>query len=177
MKLNYALEESDFLAYQMFTAFKSESVQKKKRYGWLFLTLIGGVLTLFCYAQGIPSLIIYFGIVTLLTALFYGKYFNWRYRRHYTKHIKEHYTQRIGVDIEMDIQDDYIFSKDKTGEGKLNISEIEVIHETPEHLFIQISNGVSWIMPKAKVGNIIAVKNKFQEIDVLINDELNWKMP
>ena len=116
----------------------------------------------------------YFAVVGLVTALFYPKYAKWRYRRHYQSHIREHYAGRFDEKIQVEIGEKALFSKDKTGEGSINLSEVEYVDETGEHFFLKISTGQGWIIPKAHIPESEALKAIFQKLGLKVNDWNNW---
>ena len=174
MTLSYKLEESDFLAFQLYNASQSESINKKRNRGWAILTLSSLLFALYFYYQNITAMVIYFGAASLLFGLFYKKYFLWRYRRHYSNHIKENYKNRVGLDIEIRITDDFILTKDKTGEGKIKISEIKEIVEIQNHIFGIISTGETIIVPKSRIRNYNEVIDKFTSLGLKTSHELDW---
>ena len=177
MKLDYKIDEQDFLDFQLFTASKSDRINKKKRNGWILLTAGSIVIALYFYLNGNSTMTIYFGLVALACGLFYPKYFKWRYKNHYKTYIKENYSKRFGQIESLEISSDYIFSKDKTGEGKINLSEIERVDETDNHFFLKISTGLSLLIPKNELVSINELREKFKEIGLSINDETKrtWK--
>ena len=171
MKLDYKIDEQDFLDFQLFTASKSHRINKKKRNGWIFLTAGSIVIALYFYLNGNSTMTIYFGLVALACGIFYPKYFKWRYKNHYKTYIKENYSKRFGQIESLEISSNYIFSKDKTGEGKINLSEIERVDETDNHFFLKISTGLSLLIPKNELVSINELREKFKEIGLSINDE------
>ena len=174
MTLEYKINEQDFLDFQLFTASKSDRINKKKRNGWILLTIGSIVIALYFYLSENTAMTIYFGLVAIVCGLFYPKYFKWRYKKHYKTYIKENYSKRFGQVESLEINSDYIFSKDKTGEGKINLSEIERVDETDNHFFLKISTGMSLLIPKSELGNVDKLRKKFKEIGLIINDETKW---
>lgn len=175
MKLNYGLDKNDFLAFQLYTASKSEGIAKKKRNGRLFLMVLFLLIAIYAYWQNHVGLAIYFGVFTLITYLFYGRYFKWRYKKHYQSYIKEHYQQRIGEVVETIFEDAFIVLKDKTGESKINVSELDTVYEIADYFFVKISSGISLIIPKKKVGDANAVRKKLTTLNIPIVQELDWE--
>lgn len=175
MTLEYKINEEDFLDFQLFTASQSERINKKKRNGWILLTLGSILIALYFYLNNNITMTIYFGLVAFACGLFYPKYFKWRYKRHYKNYIKENYSKRFGELATLTINSDSIFSKDKTGEGKINISEIEQIDETDKHFFLKISTGLSLLIPKKELSDIDGLRAKFKKLGIVVNNELNWK--
>ena len=174
MTLEYKIDEQDFLDFQLFTASKSDRINKKKRNGWILLTVGSIAVALSFYLKENIAMTIYFGLVALACGFFYPKYFKWRYKKHYKTYIKENYSKRFGQVETLEISNDWIFSKDKTGEGKINLSEIDRIDETDNHFFLKISTGLSLLIPKTELRSVDGLRDKFKEIGLTVNDETNW---
>ena len=175
MTFEFKLNEQDFLDFQLFTASKSDRINKKKRNGWVYLTIGAILVALFSYLNQNYFLSIYSGLVAIVLGLFYPKYFKWRYKKHYMTHIQEIYSKRFGQIEAIQINDDSILSKDKTGEGRIYLSEIEHIHETDNHFFLKVSTGISLIIPKKELNDTSLLKKKFKDIGLTLIDETNWK--
>ena len=75
----------------------------------------------------------------------------------------------------LEINNDSIYSKDKTGEGKINISEIEKVDETNKHFFLKISTGLSLIIPKDRLNKPDDLRTKFQSLGLIVNNMINWE--
>lgn len=148
MKLEYKIEEQDFLDFHLFTASKSYRINKKKRNGWVLLTVGAIVVAFYFYLNQNNAMTIYFGLVAIATGFFYPKYFKWRYKKHYKAYIAENYSKRFGQVETLEISNELIFSKGKIGEGKIKLSEIEKIEETNSHFFLKVSTGLSLLIPK-----------------------------
>lgn len=176
MKLRYNLENEDFLAFQLFTSSKSARIQRKKKRNWLLLSLSSFILAICFYINDNYVMTIYFGVVAVLVGLFYKQFFNWRYKKHYVNVIKENYGERIEVeDSEIEITEEFLKAKDRTGDSKIFNKEIKQIIETSNHFFVNVSSGVSLIIPKKKIENINLVKQQFVNLNIPIIDELAWK--
>ena len=175
MKLEYTINESDFLDYQLYTASKSERINRKRRNGQILLTVGFAILALIFYMNTKVVLAIYFGIFSLATAIFYPRYFKRRYKKHYQGYIKEYYSKRFGQAVLTEIQDDLIYSRDHVGEGNIKMEEIEEVNETAKHFFLKVSTGQSLIIPKGTTVNPDEVRARFQALGLKINDEQAWK--
>lgn len=176
MKLEYKIEEEDYLAYQLFTSSQSPAIQKKKTNSHILITSALALLGLAMISVSADKT---FGFLYLIMAVafgfYYPKYFKWRYKKHYLNHIRESYKQRIGLVVTLEFLEDTILAKDKTGESKLSLSEIEVVKETSQHFFLQFTTGVSVIIPKLDEEESAALKAKFEEVNIEVEDHLNWK--
>ncbi|MEL6718386.1 MAG: YcxB family protein [Bacteroidota bacterium] len=174
MTIEYQIHEEDFLNFQLFTASKSKSIQQKKRKGQLFITIGSLVFAGYFYANASLVLAIYFATFAVVTLLFYPKYFKWRYKKHYQKYIREHYAKRFGETAILEIKSDVIYSKDKTGEGNIKITEIEKVDETNNYFFLKISSGFTLIIPKIAVQNVSELRTKLSSLGLPLHDCTNW---
>ena len=127
------------------------------------------------YVQDQMPMAIYFGLTAAACGLFYPNYFHWRYKKHYSNFIKENYQNRFGAIEQIEITPEFIFSKDKTGEGKLKVEEIDEVSETKNHFMLKISTGMSLIIPKRELENIDRVRIELNAIGLKVIDELNWE--
>ena len=89
----------------------------------------------------------YFMTLSIICLFFYPFYTKWRYKKHYQKHIEENYKNKIGLLWEISFDQEYLTTKDRTGEGKIKLTEIESIHEIKEDMFIKFSTGETLIIP------------------------------
>jgi hypothetical protein len=116
----------------------------------------------------------YFAGVFLVVLLGYGRYFSWRFRKHYRAHIKEYYSGRFGLEETLVLEDDVVISTNKLGESRLNISEFEKISETRSHLFLHMSTGNTLIIPTHADG-VEALKHKLVDKGVKVEPCFDWK--
>ena len=175
MRLEFKIHENDFLAFQLFAASQSERIRKEKNKSWLILTIGSVVLAAYFLLNQNISMAVFFGLVGMTCGLFYPLYFRWRYKRHYKSYIKENYHKRFGQTEVLEINDDHLFMEDKTGEGKINLKEIEKVDETVDHFFMKISTGVSVIIPKDRVDNINELINQFEKIGLKVDKHLDMR--
>lgn len=175
MQLEYRIQEEDFLAYQLFTSSQSKKIIKKKKNGRLFSTLSFGILGLIFHYEEKMGLAIYFAVCSVVAALLFPKYFNWRYKKHYQSHIRETYSNRFNALTTIAFTEKKIITKDKIGEGSLNITEVIQVNETRDHFFILMSSNHSLIIPKKDPSiSIEEIRNYFLEIELKVVDHLNW---
>ncbi|MGB0915103.1 MAG: hypothetical protein ACPGVI_03480 [Crocinitomicaceae bacterium] len=175
MKYSYQLEEKDLLAYQVYTASKSERINRKKKAGRIIMTIIALFLVLNFYSASNTMMTIYFSIVAIGVWVFYPRYFKWRYTKLYSNFIVQNYSTKIGEEEIIEIDQKSIFIKDNTGEGKFDLSEVESLIEVQEHLYIKLNIGTALVTPKDQVTNYQEVINKFKSLNLPIVDETNWK--
>ena len=83
LKLEFELREEDFLTFQLFTSSTSPRIIRKKKNGWMFLTLGSILFAALFYSFGNIPLAVCMAFFAVTTALFYPMYFKWRYKKHY----------------------------------------------------------------------------------------------
>lgn len=160
MKLNYPLYDYDFLNYQLYVASKSDRINKNLKKNWLILTVGFFLAALYFYSENHIPMVLYFGFVSILFGAFYPYYFRWKHKRHYKKHISENYKNRFGHNQLIDVGTDEIFCKDFSSEGKINISAIVGVDETTEYFFLNLTTGMSLIIPKDRLNNTDDLRNE-----------------
>ncbi|WP_107039147.1 YcxB family protein [Brumimicrobium mesophilum] len=174
MEIAYKLTEKDFLDFQMYTASKNERINKKKNKSWILIVAASLILGIYFYFQNNIFTSIYCLSFSIITGLFYRKYFIWKHKKHYQNFIKENYSKQFGKPIKLNFGNEYIHSSDKTEEGKFKLSEIEIINETHYHLFLKISPSMSIIIPKRELLDIQSLKKHIAFVGIKINTELDW---
>jgi len=174
MEYKYTLDEHDFLDFQLFTASQSERIARKRKRQRLLLTSLPFILALSFYTKDNFVLTNYFGGIAIVFGLFYPRYFKWRYKKHYQSYNKANYSKQFGQLITLEMHTDHIFSKDQTGEGKINHSEIERIDEIKRLILIKITNGNSLVIPKERI-NLSALKHDIKRLNLKINRYLDWE--
>ncbi|MDH8701316.1 hypothetical protein M2138_000657 [Dysgonomonadaceae bacterium PH5-43] len=177
MKLEFTIDEQDFLDFQLLTASQSGRIKRKMRSAWIFLTLffVGISILNFYYNYHSVTSSVIFGIFAVVCGLFYPRYFWWKYKKSYQTHIKDNYKNRFGETEYIEFRENVIFTKDKIGEGTINISEIDRVDETEKHFFVQIKTGVALIIPKYKITNPDEVRDKFKSLGFTVNTIVNNK--
>lgn len=170
----YQLYEQDFLAFQLFTY--SQKQYKKKLYkSWFWLVLAFVVCSLFLFLTvGINTIsLIYMGLL-LIFAVIYPKYFKYKIEKHFLKYIRSNYQERIGQNCSIMVNELNLYLKDFVGEGTVKLSEIKHIDELPAHLFIQVSNGTTLIVPKENFKEYDELKQEFKDLGVNFKDHTKW---
>ena len=172
------LEKEDFLNYQLFTASKSKQIKKKRILTWLIFTALMLSLGFVMLQRTEKFLAYYFLIFGVVTLVFYPYYQRIQYKKHFLKHIDENYKNRIGKESELGFEGGYIISSAEASEGKIKLSEIEIINETANNLFIKLHSGDSLIVP-VRLSNYKDFKSELtavtESLDVKWNIELDWK--
>lgn len=179
MKLEYSLNENDFLQHQLYTASKTEIVKMQRRKSWLFVTLTFFILSLLFLKNDEKVTFYSFLIIGFITLIFYPYYLRNHYQNHYQKFINDTYKNRFGKSVKIEFLENEFLTIDTNSETKLKYSAFEEFNEIENYFFLKLKIGGSLIIPKLKVGNLeelkIELKNIAEIHSVKQNIELDWK--
>ena len=178
MKIEFTIDKRDFLIYQLYTASKSGKIRKiRSRLTYLisFIYICLGVLFL---AKNDPKISIVFFSISILWYLLIPIYIRKRILHNYSKYIDAHYANRYGKKATFIFEEEYIESKSIMGETKFKISDIISLDETGDYCYIRFSSGVSIIIPKRKIENFSALREKLDQIIAKLKItpafDINW---
>lgn len=181
MKLEYKIDEDDFLTYYLFNASKSDRIRKKRIKNKIFIPIIYISIGIFFYFQlGVTStfLLIIFGI---LWFFIYPYWERRHYKNHYQGFIKENLKNRLDSIGTIEITNDYFLGKDNGSESKILTIEIEEIFEIPTLIFVKLKSGQSFLFPKNKISEIDALRTRLKElatylgINYILDEKWKWK--
>ena len=175
MKLEYILEEKDFIDYHLFSISENKKARKMLNTTKFILVGLFIYIGINMYNKNNIEFAIILGIMAVLTFIFFNKLYKSKLRKHFSKIVKNSYAKRIGEKETMEFNSEYIITEDKTGEGKTKISEVEKINETKDNFFIKLSNGSSFIVSKNGIINIELIKKKWKELNIPISENLTWE--
>jgi hypothetical protein len=173
------LNENDFLTFQLYTASKTPRIKRNRIRSWVITTVMFLSLSYLCYDSENDFLGAYFLVLAGLALVLFPLYTRWRYKRHYLKYIRDTYKNRFGEKCELEIDEDTIGAKDKTGVVKLNKSEIEEVNEIKDYYFLKSRSGLNLIVSKTKSDDIEVIMKEIKSLvetrGVRHNIELDWK--
>ena len=179
MKLEYNLNENDFLQHQLYTASKTERIKMQRRKSWWFVTLTFFILSLLFLKKDEKVTFYSFLIVGFITLIFYPFYLRNHYRSHYQKFIKDTYKNRFGENAKIEFLENEFLTNDSNSETRLKYSAFEEFNEIENYFFLKLKTGGSLIIPKLKVENLKVLKVELNNIaekhNVKQNIELDWK--
>jgi hypothetical protein len=174
-----ALDENDFLTYQLFTASRTPRVKNGRIRAWGITTGCFACLALLFFQSNNEFLGYYFLAATALCATLYPFYSRWKYKKHYLKYIRDTYKNRFGEECDLEIKADSILTRDRSGESTINISEIEEINEIRDHCFVKFRTGVALIISKSKTKDIDTIisdlKGIATRLGIQYNDQPDWR--
>ena len=85
MTLKYTLTEDDYLQHQLYIASKTNRIKKKRRQSWITMVFVFVALTVLLFQTDNILLSFYFGVLSILTLIFYPFYLKKHYKKHYQK--------------------------------------------------------------------------------------------
>ncbi len=176
MTIHYALDEKDFLTFQLFAA--SPSIVKRRRFTRFSFAaiyiILGGVLL----AVGKLPIGVILLLLGVLWFIVYPMYERKRYRNHYITHIKEHYEGRLNRPSSITFSKEGVETNNSGGESKLPYTELDAMQEIGGYIYIRLKTGVSFIIPKQKTDNpaetIAFLKNLASRLNIPYATNLDW---
>lgn len=170
------LTQEDFLVHQLFVASQSPTIkQKRTRMRWIIPILYGVIGALLWGLLDQPVTAIVLLAAGIAWFFFYPAFSRSRYRKHYVKYIDEQYKNRVNQPIEINIDEEYIHSRDAGSEGKIKITEVDTLVSLPAHFLIRMRNGQSFIVPKNAVPDAGKFIDLFRGLGIGLKDYPNWE--
>lgn len=179
MKLNYSLDQNDFLTFQLYTAFRSPSYKKIRNHNWFIVPIIYTFIASVLFFTSPPVFSITFLILAVLWTAFYPTYIRKKHAKVYRGYNEEHFKKRFDKPVEVAFLKDYVAMKDYAGEGKIKISEIESMYEIQGYYFLKFTTGIFLIIPKIKISKPKEVKTYLEKLvkklGIPYNIDLEWR--
>ncbi len=179
MKLEYIINEQDFLQQQLYAASKSKHLKSQSRKTLIYTAisiLILSLLLLYFEDQYIFYNVIILGFIYLIMLPFYLKYY---YKKHFQKIIKETYKNRFGEIVKIELLEKEFSINDANSETKLKYSAFDEFIEIEHYYFLKLKTGESLIIPTSQIVNLVELKVELNNIAAKYNIkqtiELNWK--
>ncbi|MGX5687606.1 YcxB family protein [Arcticibacter tournemirensis] len=93
--------------------------------------------------------------------------------------MKEQFKDYDNRSVSLQIEDEYIYTKDEGSESKTSLTEIQEISEIPSLFLVKIKPAQSLIIAKRNIDNEQDIKLKLQSLakslNVPFNNHLDWK--
>jgi hypothetical protein len=176
-----SLDENDYLTYQLYIASKTRRIRNARLRGWILAPVMFLGLAYLFFESSNVVLGYYFLVLSGISVVLYPFYSRWRYKSHYKKFIAENYKNRFGEPCTIEINEDFITTKDRTGEAKINAEEVEVINEIKDFYFVKMKSGASLIISKIKTDphELESLVEKLKDLrdkrGIQHNIELDWR--
>lgn len=166
MKIEYNLIKEDYIAFNMHHIDTSQAIKRSlfiQRFGVSLIFLI--VPFFFSRISGTPlqlSLIVY-GLIFLAWIIYYPKYFMSITKKRVIRLIEEGDNLDVFGIHSITLTEEGIEQTDCRGESKSSWGSIKRIDETPEYIYIYISDINAYLVPNRAFGGIME-KEAFMQI-------------
>ncbi len=118
----------------------------------------------------------------IISPLWFFLYPIWE-KKYYVKHYKgfiiENYKDRFDRTINLEINNEFIITKENGSESTILTSEFDEIVEIHSIILIKLKNGHWLILPKVKINELDLLTNKLKELATHLNIkyrlDLQWK--
>lgn len=175
MQITYHLTFDDIIEHQSYTAAHSTVVKKKmlrNRYMISLMYLIMGIY--FIVQNKIP----YIGVLILIVGIawfyFYPSYSIKRYFKFLTAYVKENYAERIGEDVELEIDDKNLKWEDSSGGGEVEKTKITSIIDLKSTFVLKLESDASIVIPKKFITDSHSFLQLVKVDGVEVIDAKNW---
>ena len=173
------MDETDFLTFHLYAASKTPRIRKARLRSWILTTVALFCLGYLFYDNENDFLGDYFLILGVVSLVLFPFYSRWRYKRHYRRFVRDTYKNKFGEKCDLQVDDQTIGTKDKSGEVKINKTEIEEINEIKDYYFLKARTGATLIVSKDKSDDLDEINNLIKSLvetyGVKHNVELDWK--
>ena len=175
MNFTYNNHEQDYLAFQLYTASKSDTFYTKMKNSRYFITFCSLIMALYFLVAKDWGMLAYFGLTTVVFFVFYPTYFRWRQKVHFTRFIHRHYKNLFGKQEIFEVIGKNISLENISGKGTIKNAEIEKIMETKHHFFIALKSGASLIIPKNQLDDPSIFFKQLKSLNINTIKEPNWQ--
>ncbi|PWB22060.1 YcxB family protein [Flavobacterium sp. HTF] len=102
------------------------------------------------------------------------------YQRVFKKYVNENFKDRAGIVLSIAFKENALeIVSENIGKSEFNFSSFKNISEIENYFFIDVKASGNFMIPKAKINNVEAVKNKLKTIaekqGIEFISELDWK--
>lgn len=156
MELKYEMTKDDYLAFNLYHAKHSKTVQNSlvmQRFLTPIFLLILPFLFSWITGEFLMGLFIIFVIISVLWVIFYPKYFYGYMEKNINKMMNEGNNKNLlGQHVFIANEDGFI-EKNSVGESKVSWSSIEKVEENEDYYFLFLSTMSANIIPKRSFSN------------------------
>ncbi|MDR6968567.1 hypothetical protein J2X31_002590 [Flavobacterium arsenatis] len=175
--MNYKLKENYYLQLQLYFAKDDGRVRKQIIRGTFVWFIILSVFSIFAF-RGFDNPFSYFFPLAALLSLIFSPY---RIKESIFKNYQEAvkvYKNEFGKDVNLKIDDVYIYLVDIDKEVKFKIETVETIIETGKFYYIKLQTN-SIFIPKDELEDVNQIKEELlilsQKLNVNYKSDLDWK--
>lgn len=176
MHIEFSLEVSDYVDYQMWVSGTSPEHLKRRNRNRLLVFVLYIILGAYTYYQNKNLLVSgVFVLVAFLWYLFYPKYSKWFFSRVYKRHIEATKAKSVGHTITLDINQEGIIGKEDGIVSNVPKSDLDQLIILPKQYLLQLENGATMILPRQAVDNATAFESALSNLGMAINDQRQWQ--
>lgn len=175
MRLSYTLDENDFLEFNLYTASKSDSFNKKMRRGMIFLLVMILIMSIYLIAYKHYEWLFYPAALIVVVLFFYKKYYKWRLKKSYLKYIQSNHKDQLKKEEILELKPKSVYVKNQLGEGSIGYKDVVRLTEIEHHMMLLLQSGTSIVVPKKEISDLAAFKSFFTDKNIQVIEELDWK--
>jgi hypothetical protein len=181
MRIEYTLDEGDYLIHQLFAASKSNRIRKQRMWFKVLGPILFAATGFLSFREGknVESAVFFSG--ALIWFFVYPLWQRRYYKKHYQGFVRDIYKERFGQITVVELADDYILTKDQGSETKVSTDQVEEISEIPDMVFLKLRNGHYFLFPKDKISKMDLVILRLKElanalkIEYKVYERWEWK--
>jgi hypothetical protein len=162
MKIEYKLEKKDFLIFQLFSASRSEDLNRKQRRSKHLIPVIYVVFGIIFFVGKNYVLGSLFTGLAIVWYIYFPVYAKARFKRYFEKYITDNYPEMFESYADITLDNEYVYFSDQEDGTKVKLSETVQINEIEDHIFLKFKSGSSLIIPKSKI-------DQTEELNSIIN--------
>jgi len=178
MKIDFNLNNTDLLTFQLFEASKSSIIKKKRNRNRFLVPLIyAGAGAYLHQTKGDMRVLAAFIIAAVAWVILYPAYSGWLYRKQFEKYIDKNFDTNKERIYSLELKQDALHYFDGEAEANFQYSEILAINELTSYFFIQSEDGKTVIVPKSEQNDRIKefILELSSRCGIEITDFLEWK--
>lgn len=175
MRLSYRLDEKDFLEFNLYTASKSESFNKKMNRGMIMLIVIIILLGVYLAIEKHFEWLAYPAALIVVVIFFYKKYYKWRLKKSYQKYIRTNHSTQIAKEEILELKPKSVYVKNQLGEGSIGYKDVMHLTEIKNHMMLLLRSGTSIVVPKKEIEDLTEFKSIFIGKKIPFTSDMEWK--
>jgi hypothetical protein len=170
---SFSNNADDYLGYHMYMASQSGVIVRRKKSVRYIFAIIYMLLGIYFSATNeliLGAVFIFLGIIWFV---FFPSLNKTSSSKFYRKYILENYKNKLGRQITLVTEPEYIFASDGHSESKVPASEFEKLIEIRDAFYLKLKSASSFIVPKAMV-DPAAFKSEIAKLGIPLHEETGW---
>lgn len=179
MRIEYTLENNDFLQYQLYNASTPGIVKTRRNSTKVVVPLIYLLIGFYFFINSEYFSFIIFMIISIGWFFLYPVWERGYYIRFYTKFNIERYSDRFNKLASINFTEDKLIAKEGDVISEVPFTEVKEINEIGSQIFLKLRLGDSMIIAKDKISNLeelhLTLTNISKAYNIPYNKKLDWK--